>query len=84
MRQIKFEADALSELEDWVRIHPKTALKILDLLKEITKTPFEGKGKPETPKNKYKAFWSGRISDDHRLIYEVATSQLAFYPAGEL
>jgi toxin YoeB len=76
MRQIKFEISALSELEDWVKIHPKTALKILDLLQEICKNPFEGKGKPEPLKHKYKGFWSRRITDEHRIIYEVTESHI--------
>jgi toxin YoeB len=74
MRQIKFEADALYELEQWVKIHPKTASKILDLLQEICKTPFDGKGKPEPLKHKFKGLWSRRITDEHRLIYEVTES----------
>ena len=76
MRQIKFETDALKELEEWVKIHPKTASKILDLLQEICKTPFEGKGKPEPLKHKFKGFWSRRISDGDRLIYEVTESYI--------
>jgi len=40
VRRIKFEADALKELEEWIKIHPKTATKILDLLQETCKTPF--------------------------------------------
>ncbi len=71
MRQIKFEMRALAELEDWIRTQPKVAAKIVELLQEICKTPFEGKGKPEPLKNKYKGFWSRRITDEHRLIYDV-------------
>ena len=76
MRQIKFEADALQELEGWIREHPKTASKIVNLLQEIAKTPFEGKGKPEPLKHEFKGCWSRRISDEHRLIYEVTESSI--------
>jgi len=31
MRQIIFEADALAELDEWVKVQPKTASKILNL-----------------------------------------------------
>lgn len=58
MRQIKFEADALRELDDWVKVNPKTASKILDLLLETCKSPFEGKGKPEPLKQ---AMWSKSV-----------------------
>ena len=74
MRQIKFEAAALEELEEWIHVHPRTASKILDLIKEISKTPFEGKGKPEPLKHKLKGLWSRRINQEHRLIYEVTES----------
>ena len=76
MRQFKFEVDALEELEEWVRFNPKIASKILDLLQEIVKTPFEGKGKPEPLKNKLKGFWSRRVTDEPRLIYEVTESTI--------
>ena len=68
MRQIKFETSALSELEGWIKVHPRTASKIINLLQEISKTPFEGKDKPEPLKHKLKGFWSRRITDEHRLI----------------
>lgn len=71
MRQIKFEQQALKELEEWIKIHPKTAAKILELLQEIGRTPFEGKGKPEPLRHQFKGFWSRRITDEHRLVYEV-------------
>ena len=76
MRQIKFEAVALQELEDWITTKPKTAAKIISLLREISKTPFEGKGKPEPLKHHLKGFWSRRISDEHRLIYEVTEASI--------
>jgi len=76
MRQIKFEIDALKELEEWIQVHPKTVSKIIDLLQEIGKTPFEGKGKPEPLKNKFKGFWSRRITEEHRLIYEVTATTI--------
>ena len=77
MRQIRFELQALSELEDWIKIHPRTASKILDLLQEISKTPFKGKGKPEPLKHKFKGFWSRRITDEHRIIYEVSEQYIS-------
>jgi toxin YoeB len=45
--------------------------RINDLLKDISRNPFSGIGKAEPLKYKYKGFWSLRISDEHRLIYQV-------------
>jgi toxin YoeB len=77
MRQIRFEYNALEELEDWVRSNPKTASRILDLIQEICKTPFEGKGKPEPLKHKFKGYWSRRINEDHRIVYSVTQDTIS-------
>ncbi|HPT01398.1 MAG TPA: Txe/YoeB family addiction module toxin [Bacteroidales bacterium] len=45
--------------------------RLNDLLKDISRNPFTGPGEPETLKFKYKGFCSRRISDEHRLIYQV-------------
>lgn len=70
-RQIRFELEAMEELEELVKFNPKTASKILDLIQEICRSPFEGKGKPEPLKHKLKGYWSRRINDEHRLVYSV-------------
>lgn len=77
MRKIKFENEALKELDEWIKIHPRTASKILDMLQEVCKTPFEGKGKPEPLKHDFKGCWSRRITDEHRLIYEVSNDLIS-------
>ncbi len=41
------------------------------LLKEITRTPFEGSGKPEALKHALQGCWSRRITQEHHLVYEV-------------
>jgi toxin YoeB len=45
--------------------------RILRILKECQRTPFEGVGKPEPLKGTSKGLWSRRITDEHRLVYEV-------------
>ena len=54
----------------------KARLKINNLLKDISRTPFTGIGKPEPLKYKYKGFWSHRIDDEHRLIYKVKDDEI--------
>ena len=56
----------------WQRTNKKYERKINDLLKDISRTPFTGLGKPEPLKHKYKGFWSRRIDAEHRLIYAVS------------
>jgi toxin YoeB len=42
MRDIRFDPDAWREFTDWNTRDRKTWLKIVDLIDEITRTPFEG------------------------------------------
>ncbi len=55
----------------------KKLLKRINLiLKDITRTPFEGIGKPESLKFQLQGCWSRRINDEHRLVYEVTTDDI--------
>ena len=47
MRRVNFIEDALVELNDYKFGQPKLVFKVLELLLDIDKTPFEGLGKPE-------------------------------------
>jgi toxin YoeB len=55
----------------WQENDKKILHRINELLKDISRNPFSGIGKPEPLKYKYKGFWSRRISDEHRLIYQI-------------
>jgi toxin YoeB len=45
--------------------------RINALIKETTRTPFAGTGKPEALKHALAGYWSRRINDEHRLVYKV-------------
>ena len=60
----------------WPATDKKNLRRINDLLKDISRTPFFGIGKPEPPKYKYKGFWSRRIDGEHRLIYQVRDDEI--------
>ena len=60
----------------WQQTDKKTLLKINELIKEIAREPFSGKGNPEPLKYKYSGFWSRRINGEHRLIYQVRDDQI--------
>jgi toxin YoeB len=49
----------------------KVLKKINDLLKDISRNPYEGIGKPEPLKHVLSGYWSRRITDEHRLVYRV-------------
>ena len=60
----------------WQQTDKKILSKINTLLKEISRTPFTGTGKPEPLKHKYKGFWSRRITGEHRLIYKINDQEI--------
>ena len=72
---IDFLALALQQLPFWIENDRKTELRILCLIKEIRRNPFDGVGKPEP----FKGFWSRRITDEHRLIYKYTDGQLIIH-----
>jgi toxin YoeB len=55
----------------WQENDPDTLEKINDLIKEIKRVPFKGKGKPEPLRGNLKGYWSRRITGEHRLVYRV-------------
>jgi toxin YoeB len=60
----------------WQQTDRKMVLRINELRKDISRNPFSGIGKPEPLKYKYKGFWSRRINEEHRLIYQVTGSEI--------
>lgn len=54
----------------WLKTDKKKLKRINELLKAISRSPYDGIGKPELLKHKYSGYWSRRIDDEHRLIYK--------------
>ncbi len=75
-RKILFEADAFADFNEWAKIDRKIYNKIVELLKDIEQSPFLGIGKPEPLKYELSGFWSRRISDEHRLVYQVSDREI--------
>lgn len=69
--RLEFSPHALEDLQFWVKNDRRKALKILALIEEIQKNPFEGTGKPEPLKHALTGNWSRRIDLEHRLVYRV-------------
>lgn len=70
MKSVRFNPKALAELAYWVHNDIKIYDKIWELLKDISRNgAAKGIGKPE--RLKHKKYWSRRITDEHRLIYDV-------------
>ena len=59
------------DLEAWVKLDRKTALKVLSIVEEVLRDPFSGRGKPEPLKHLPGIVWSRRITLEDRLVYRV-------------
>ncbi|HDL7835668.1 TPA: Txe/YoeB family addiction module toxin [Yersinia enterocolitica] len=60
----------------WQQTDKKILKRINGLVKNIQRTPFEVKGKPEPLKHNLAGFWSRRMTEEHRLVYEVSGDNL--------
>ena len=60
----------------WQKTDKKKLKRINELLKDISRNPFTGIGKPEPLKYKYSGYWSRRIDEEHRLIYQVKGDEI--------
>jgi len=76
---ITFTENTWEDYVYWQSIDKKTEKKINDLLKDIQRNPFSGIGKPEALKYDLKGYWSRRIDQEHRLVYQVTDNELMIY-----
>ena len=60
----------------WQKNDKKILKKINELIKDIKRTPYSGLGKPEALKHQLSGFWSRRITDEHRLVYQISDDTL--------
>jgi len=66
VKNLEFDPSAFEDLAWWVQKDRKKSLKILKLIKEVQRHPFEGTGQPESLKHDLSGCWSRRIDKEHR------------------
>ena len=76
MKKTTFENDALEDFANWGIYDIKTFKKIMDLIRNIQRTPFKGIGKPERLKHIKAAYWSRRINQKDRLVYKANENEI--------
>ena len=69
------------DLTAWIRHDRKTAMKVMDLVEDVLRDPFVGKGKPEPLKHLPGNVWSRRITQEDRLVYRVYENKVDFLQA---
>ena len=75
-RRLEWTEAAWSDYLFWQGQDKKTLKRINRLIDEVTRTPFEGIGKPEALKENLSGCWSRRIDDTHRLVYAVSETHI--------
>ena len=71
-----FSEQAWEDYLHWQKIDKKLLERINVLIKDISRSPFEGIGKPEPLKNALSGYWSRRINDEHRIVYKIADGSM--------
>jgi toxin YoeB len=65
-----FSPQAWEDYLFWQASDAKMVSRIHLLLKEISRNPNSGIGKPEPLKHALRGYWSRRIDGEHRLVYK--------------
>ena len=60
----------------WQKNDKQKLKRINELIKDISRNPYEGIGKPEPLRFNYSGFWSRRINEELRLIYRVVDDEI--------
>jgi toxin YoeB len=60
----------------WQSTDAKMLARVNQLIKEASRTPFQGIGKPEPLRGDLRGWWSRRIDQEHRLVYRPADDAL--------
>jgi toxin YoeB len=74
--RIVFSEHAWEDCLYWQRADRRILQRINTLIREIQRTPFEGIGNPEPLRHTLSGFWSRRINDEHRFVYQVEDDSL--------
>ncbi|MEY3203807.1 MAG: hypothetical protein RLZZ21_138 [Planctomycetota bacterium] len=69
--KLVFAEQAWEDYLHWQETDKKRLRRINALIKETTRTPFTGTGKPEALKHALAGYWSRRIDAEHRMVYKV-------------
>jgi toxin YoeB len=71
-----FSEQAWEDYLYWQKTDKKLLERINTLIKDTSRSPFEGIGKPEPLKNALSGYWSRRINDEHRFVYKISDGSM--------
>jgi toxin YoeB len=73
-----FQPQFREDLAYWVGTDRKVALRLLRIVEEVMRDPFQGIGKPEPLKGLGPGVWSRRLTQEHRVVYLVRDDRIDF------
>jgi toxin YoeB len=76
VRNLEFDPAGFEDFAWWIDKDRKKAMRIVKLIKEVQRDPFQGTGKPERLKHDLAGCWSRRIDKEHRLVYHVEPTKI--------
>ena len=77
--QVQWDFDAWEDYLYWQHHDKKVLRQINKLVKDISRSPFEGLGKPEPLRENLRGLWSRRINKEHRLVYLVRENTVLIF-----
>ncbi len=82
--EVTYSPNAQEDIQFWKEKHDnKTLKRIRKLIENIQVDPFTGIGKPEPLKYNFAGFWSRRINNEHRIIYEITNNAIIIHSLRE-
>lgn len=74
--KIIFSTQSWEDYLYWQKTNQHILKRINTLIKEISRDPFHGQGKPEPLKHALSGYWSRRINEEHRIVYKIEGDSL--------
>jgi len=74
--RIIFASRAWEDYRYWQDTDAKVVRRIHELIRDTSRSPFSGIGKPEPLRFGYAGYWSRRITEEHRMVYRIESGDL--------
>ena len=74
--KIVFAERAWEDYLHWQATDEAMLRRVNELIRDASRSPFKGIGKPEPLRHEFAGWWSRRITQEHRLIYRVSDGML--------
>ncbi len=73
---LAFTPHAWNDYVYWEEADPRISARIRQLIKDTMRDPHRGIGKPEPLQHTLQGSWSRRITNEHRMVYQVSKGEL--------